>query len=259
MQESRRRRWLELCLLSVAGLLLAACAQGERAPGAAAAKAPRGDHPEPVDPNAERERDSPAPEADQRSSAQTAVTPKVDELPKGTLVLHVGDSFAGALGIPLGRRFKAAGLRSVLEYKTASYVPTWAYGKELTKFVSKYNPDLVLITLGANELDIPDPRQRVRAIERLVSTLGGRPCVWISPPRWKEDTGLLDLIRSHAAPCRFLDSDLLVEELPRAPDRIHPSSEGREIWAEAVFSWLVRARVGSAERPWSLRTEASRN
>ena len=170
-------------------------------------------------------------------------------------MLHVGDSFAAALGVPLAKRFKAAGLRNVVEFKTSSYIPTWAFGPELKKFVNNYNPDLVLITLGANEIEIPDPPQRVGAIKRIVATVGSRPCVWISPPLWKKDTGLMEVIRANAAPCHYLDSDALVPDLARGPDKIHPSTEGRERWADAVFSWLGKARDPAGTRPWALRAD----
>src|SRR5690349_18671856 len=54
--------------------------------------------------------------------------PPVD-LPKGTTILHIGDSFAGALGIDLDRELKAEGVRGILRYETATYIPTWAFGK----------------------------------------------------------------------------------------------------------------------------------
>jgi len=170
-------------------------------------------------------------------------------------VLHVGDSFAGALGVPLARRLKEHGLRSVLEYQTASYIPTWASGNELTEYVVKYSPDLVLITLGANEFDLTNPEQRAHSVQRLVERLEGRPCVWISPPRWKKDTGVLGVIEHNSAPCRFLDTDKIVHDLGRKSDKIHPNDEGREAWAEAVFEWLAREREGTAGRPWQLREE----
>lgn len=174
-------------------------------------------------------------------------------LPKGTLVLHVGDSFADSLGAPLGRRLVGAGLRNVLEFKTPSYIPVWASRPDLRSLIARHNPDLVLITLGGNEFEIPSPADRIPAVQRIVSAAGGRPCVWIAPPRWKQDTGILSVIREHAAPCRFLDSDSIVQDLPRARDGIHPTEAGREEWADAVFTWLSRARDPAGEAPWTLR------
>ncbi|HWA75089.1 MAG TPA: SGNH/GDSL hydrolase family protein [Polyangiaceae bacterium] len=262
MQEQRRRRWLELDLLSLSVVGLLACgpasparavADAHREPASDAAPAAAAP-PAPVAPAASPVAVAPAPTA--TAPVSIPATPEPEKaLPTGTLVLHVGDSFAAALGVPLAKRLKAAGLRNIVEFKTASYIPTWAFGPELKKFVTNYNPDLVLITLGANELEIPDPPQRVGAIKKIVATVGTKPCVWISPPLWKKDTGLLEVIRENVGPCRYLDSDSLVHDLPRGPDKIHPSTEGREMWAEAVFSWLGKARDPQGPRPWALRAD----
>jgi lysophospholipase L1-like esterase len=264
MQEQRRRRWLELHLLSLSVLGLAACGPAPAAHAAHDAPVAAGSSAAPVAPAPTGA--APAPSATSPSTTDGPPSPPAEAasvsaaapeqaLPKGTLVLHIGDSFAGALGVPLAKRFKAAGLRNVVEFKTSSYIPTWAFGPELKKYVSNYNPDLVLITLGANELEIPDPPQRVGAIKRLVATVAGRPCVWISPPLWKKDTGLLAVIRANVAPCHYLDSDALVHDLQRGPDKIHPSTEGREVWADAVFAWLGKELDPKGARPWALRAD----
>jgi len=168
-------------------------------------------------------------------------------------VLQVGDSFADALGIELGKLLKQAGLRTSLETKTPSYIGDWAFGPVLRKAIANYNPDLVLITLGANEVEIPVPTQRVGPVQRLVKSLGDLPCVWILPPLWKQDTGVMQVIKDNAKPCQVLDSSALVPSLPRGPDHIHPNGEGRSIWAGAVFEWLKQARDPQGPRPWSLR------
>src|SRR5262245_56491251 len=140
--------------------------------------------------------------------------------PKDTLILHVGDSFAGSLGVPLGKRFKAAGMRTVLEFQTASYVPTWASGKELPSYINKFSPSLVIITLGANEVELTNPEQRAGAVKRLVRKLGGRPCVWVIPPLWKPDTGIFKVIRENVAPCRVLESYELVHDITTQIDNL---------------------------------------
>jgi hypothetical protein len=190
------------------------------------------------------------------AGAEASVEGALPTLPKGTFVLQIGDSFADALGTELSKRFKAAGVRSALEYKNASYIPNWSFAGDIARFIAHYRPDLVLITLGANEIEIPKPEQRAHAIQHLVAELGGRPCVWIAPPLWKPDTGLMQVIRDHVSPCRYLDSSALVPDLPRARDKIHPSKEGSRIWADRVFTWLSNERAGSPERPWALKSEA---
>jgi hypothetical protein len=261
---------LEQYLLPVAAALFgAACSGAQSVPAApdvtvtgepAAVDVPEtapAERAEPSDANStERSVTAEAP-ATSATASTVALEPVSSELPKNTLVLHVGDSFAGSLGVPLGKRFKAAGLRTVLEFETSSYIPTWASGEELEKYVGRYMPDLVLVTLGANEFEIPNPEQRANAVRRLVKRLNGVPCVWISPPKWKEDSGVLAVVRDNCAPCRYLDSDTIVRDLPRRKDGIHPSDDAREIWADAVLAWLTRERAGTPEHPWELKAERS--
>ncbi len=174
-------------------------------------------------------------------------------------MLEIGDSFAGALGIDLDRLFKDAGVRGVLRYRTSTYIPTWASDKDLDGYLYRYRPDLVMITLGANELLIPDPSERIRTIHRLVARLGGRPCVWVGPPLWKGARGaLLDVIRSNCAPCAYLDSNVLVPDLPRTRDHIHPSMGARKTWARAVLDWLAAHRAVNGTRPWDWAPDAGR-
>jgi hypothetical protein len=272
MQESRRRGWLELELLPLICLALGAAFSGcapnttplNVAPSSGSTPPDDAATPGLAGTSAEKAAKNANTATGEGSASSTPAPAHADlapasgaELPAGTLVLHVGDSFAAALGIPLGKHLKASGLRVALEFKTSSYIPGWAAGPELRQYVGKYNPDLVLITLGANEIEIPEPPQRVGAIRRIVATVGRRPCVWISPPLWKKDTGLIEVLRENVAPCRFLDSDSIVHDLPRAHDKIHPSTEGREIWAEAVLAWLRAERDIHGEKPWSLRPERS--
>jgi lysophospholipase L1-like esterase len=179
-------------------------------------------------------------------------------LPAGTTVLHIGDSFAGALGISLNEELKRAGVKGVLKYKTASFIPNWAFQEKVPLMMLRYQPDLVLISLGANELELVDPHTRAPAIRRLIKALEGRPCVWIAPPLWAGETGLLDVIKDNLGPCRYMDSTALVPDLPRAKDRIHPSMDARPLWAKVVIDWLARERCLDCERPWALKGERPR-
>ena len=173
-------------------------------------------------------------------------------MPKDTTVLHIGDSFAAALGIELNKKLKSQGVRGVLKYETASFIPGWAWGKMLPVWLAQTNPDLVIITLGANEVAIKKPETRAGAIKKLVGKLGGRPCVWIGIPLWKEGNGLLEVIRENAKPCRYMDSNRLVPNMKRVKDGIHPTMKERERWAGIVVDWLARKRQPDAERVWEL-------
>lgn len=178
------------------------------------------------------------------------------ELPKGTKILHVGDSFAGALGLELNKALNAAGLKSRLEFETSTYIPTWAHSRKLPGLLSGFKPDLVLISLGANELENPEPEKRAGLIQKLVKSLGETPCVWIAPVLWDgAKSALLDVIRANVGHCVYLDSNQLVKKMPRAADRIHPSMAARPDWAAATVRWLAYHRRPTDQQPWAVTTE----
>jgi len=265
MQESRRRSRVELVLLPLSGLcaLVLGCGAWPGAseptsheaahdengaavvvdpPDAASSKRASGPSVRSIDKN----RHTPIATAD-------AAPAELPALPEGTTVLHVGDSFAGALGIPLNKRLKEAGVRGVLKYRTASYIVDWAHQPALDTYLSQYHPDLVLITLGANELEIEEPERRIPAIRKIVDKVGDRPCVWVGVPLWSEEhNGLMDIVRDNAAPCRFMDSAALFPDMPRAHDRIHPTMQAREDWAVRVLAWLARQRRPTESQVWQL-------
>lgn len=202
----------------------------------------------------------PAPAANHTDTGNPAAASPADELhslslPAGSKVLHVGDSFAGALGLPLGELLEAQGVHSVLKHTDASYLTDWAWDGNLQKYIWKYNPDLVIVTLGANELGIAQPEQRERTIKKIVSVVGERPCLWVAVPLWKgRQNGLMDVIQRNVAPCEFFDTNraLDVEAMPRISDGIHPTTSARMHWAGIVLDWLKRHRAPSDNQVWRL-------
>lgn len=170
---------------------------------------------------------------------------------RGTVVLHIGDSFVLAgLSQALKPKMVEHGVRYEAKSRQSSYTTTWA--RLAKRVITDNQPDLVIITLGANEIDNIDPKAHAPAVRRIVDAVGGRPCVWVSPPLWRKDTGIVDVIRTNAAPCRFFDSDALVgQPIARQADKIHPSREGGAVWGGALWTWLLGERTG--ESAWSLR------
>jgi hypothetical protein len=71
---------------------------------------------------------------------------------------------------------------------------------------------------------------------------------------WKKDSGILQVIHDHAAPCLFFDSDAVLGGLTaqeRQRDRIHPNERGGARWTEALWGWLLEHR--DPKRPaWGL-------
>ncbi len=192
----------------------------------------------------------------------SASAPAPPPIPPGTVVVHIGDSFALAgFAQALKPRLKALGVRYDVKAETSSFTTTWS-GK-IEAVISNTQPDLVIINLGANEVANVDPAAHAPAVRHIIAAIKGRPCVWVSPPSWRKDTGIQDVIRQNSAPCRYFDSDKLVPvPIPRQKDHIHPTEEGGAIWAEAFWTWLQqeRAPVDPAEVakgvkpvPWRLK------
>ena len=172
---------------------------------------------------------------------------------RGTWVLHIGDSFTDAgFQQNLAPRLRASGAAYVVDARTSTYTTTWAYDAQLDEKLSR-RPSLVIVTLGANEVDIPYPSVHAGAVERLARRIqaSGASCVWTTPPLWHGESGILQVIHDHCAPCVYFDSDavlgggLLPEERQR--DHIHPNSRGGARWADVFWGWLNDHR--DASRP----------
>jgi len=167
-------------------------------------------------------------------------------------VLHIGDSFVrSGLAQALEARLAPLGVRYAVHAQQSTNSLDWA--KRIGPLVQQYDPDLVIVTLGGNEIGSKHVAVQARAVERIVGAIGGRPCVWTTPPLWREEEGLFDAIRTHLKPCRYFETDLVVgRPIARRADGIHPTPEGGEAWGAALWGWLERERRG-ADASWALR------
>jgi hypothetical protein len=247
------RRFVPLVLPCALGCAAAPAATPTEPPAPLAVRSPEppvAPTPEPAAATAQPQAPAATPE---RAPDATPTGAEPAPIPPKTTVLHIGDSFVFAgFAQALKPRMQALGVRYTIRSEQSSYTVTWAARIEQALLDTK--PDLVIINLGANEVANVDPPAHAPAVRRIVKLVGDRPCVWVSPPMWRKDTGILDVIRENSAPCRFFDSDLLVTEpIPRQPDKIHPNAEGGEIWASAFWKWLHGERTGAGPSPWALR------
>ena len=185
------------------------------------------------------------------------VAPSAPPLPKGTVVLHVGDSFVHS-GLSQRLRERLAPLEVKYEVRAQHSTNSLDWAKRVPELVTSTQPDLVIITLGGNEIGSKHLDVQARAAKRIVAAIGARPCVWTTPPLWMAESGLFDTLAEAIAPCRFFETDQIVGRyLPRRDDRIHPTAEGGAMWADALFDYLMAERSGErwrlAEAPASER------
>ena len=184
-------------------------------------------------------------------SSSVAAAPPVDPLPPGTTVLHVGDSFVhSGLTQALKPKLDALGVRYEVRAEKSTNSLDWA--KRVPELVASIKPDLVIVTLGGNEIGSQHLDVQARAVKRIVDAIGDRPCIWTTPPLWREEEGVFDTIAASLGHCRFFETDRVVGRfIPRRPDKIHPTPEGGAMWADALYGWLMKERTG-APSPWSL-------
>ena len=201
------------------------------------------------------EASAPAPPKTPRATPSAEAKPvQPGPLPKGTKVLHVGDSMADALGKSLRRELKQLGVANRLKAKEATYIPEWAgYKHGFRGLLKSYKPDLVIITLGGNEVAMPDPSVRARPVRKMVKLIGDTPCLWIAAPLWPgaRHTGVLDVIRDNCAPCIYVDTNKLIGAMDRTRDKIHPTIRERKRWARYMIRWLRHNRDPKGSKPWS--------
>lgn len=151
-------------------------------------------------------------------------------------MLHVGDSMAPLVGNYLRPIFAKSGRGYWIESVVSSSTLEWAQKRLMQDAMFKYDPEVVLISLGSNELFDPRPERRGAAVKQIVTDTRGRPCLWIGPPLWKPDTGFIRVLRENLGHCRYFDSTKL--DLPRMEDGRHPSWSAGWRWADAVWKEL---------------------
>jgi lysophospholipase L1-like esterase len=155
----------------------------------------------------------------------------------GKKVLHVGDSMVGG-SFGLTKAFEAKlveeGASIVRHTKVSESLASFDKAPTLKDLIRTHDPDIIVITLGANDAIVPYPQAYARNVANITKRVGDRECWWIGPPSWKgADTGLVSVIRDNVGTCRFFDSTKL--ELERTTDGIHPNDRAAVKWADAFW------------------------
>ena len=159
--------------------------------------------------------------------------------PTPKIVLHLGDSMVGGYGgvtKALEAKFKGLGAQFVRDWQVSVSVATFDHEKKLQELLAKYHPDLVILTLGANDVFVPFPASlaaNVQSVARKASA--GRTCYWMTPPVWKKDTGIVEVIKKNAAPCKVFDASNM--KIARGGDGIHPTDAGGATWADGFWAY----------------------
>jgi lysophospholipase L1-like esterase len=124
---------------------------------------------------------------------------------------------------------------------SSSTTLSWAEGDQLKQLITEHDPELVLISLGSNELFfVDDLTERAKAITAIVSEVAPRACLWVGPPAWAKDRGFLDVLKRNRGKCRYFDSTAL--PMQRQEDGRHPTWGASHRWAGEVWKRLGGSR-----------------
>lgn len=153
------------------------------------------------------------------------------------VILLFGDSMLEGLGQRLGAYADENGhqLYTVIWYSSTS--KHWGSTDRLKGYINKLRPTFIFVCLGANELSVRNIcTERDEFVKNIIADIGDIPYLWIGPPNWKEDTGINDLIKTHAAPGSFFLSKGM--EFERAADGAHPTYPSAHQWLDSVVRWM---------------------
>lgn len=154
---------------------------------------------------------------------------------RGKKVLHVGDSMVGGnwgLTRALEAKLEPEGAKVVRHTKVSETLASMDKDPTLKDLLQKHEPDIVIITLGTNDTDVPHPEVYAKHVANIAKRVAPRECWWMGPPK---DAPVNKVIKENSAPCKFFDSSKLV--LDRTKDGIHPSDKGGGQWASEF--WLA--------------------
>lgn len=173
-------------------------------------------------------------------SAATSFDPRIAIEPDtaSKTILFIGDSMLEGLGPRMASYAKKNGhkLYNVIWYSSTSEI--WGRCDTLKHFIKTFNPDYILVSLGANELFVKDiKKKRKKYVEHILSQIGNIPYVWIGPPNWKPDTGINELVESTVDDGSFFLSDGM--HFDRAKDGAHPTRTSAALWMDSIASWIT--------------------
>lgn len=162
---------------------------------------------------------------------------------KAERVLHFGDSMVPLVGNYLRPFVEKQGGKYEMMSTSSSSTLSWAEGDALAQAIAKNDPDLVLISLGSNELFfVDDLDQRGAAVRTIVDQVKGRPCLWVGPPSWAKAEAFLDVLKKNLGACQYFDSSK--SKMERQEDGRHPTWGASYAWAMKVW-----ARLGGEQPP----------
>lgn len=177
-------------------------------------------------------------EDDTTAEAAPAAEPDSTTIKK---VLFIGDSMTGWMAERLNAYGEINGFEVATIVWDGSTISKWASSPTLSKVLSSQAPDAVIVSLGMNEMFEPRPEARFKQpVEKLVSTFGDLPFLWIGPPSWpghSEGEAFNSWMEKELGERKYFRSfDLDLSR--QSKSNPHPSRAGIEQWVDLIAEWI---------------------
>lgn len=160
----------------------------------------------------------------------------------GMRVFLLGDSLAVGLSRPLSALARDHKIAFESMAISGTRIDQWANNQTLFAAINKFKPDLILISLGTNDeyMKLDAKARQEPHIKKLLATLrASAPVAWIGPPKLPKSgtNGAIPLILDNVPSSHYYPSQKL--DIPRAPDKLHPTTGGYAGWAAKVWGWIT--------------------
>lgn len=129
--------------------------------------------------------------------------------------------------------------------KVGTRVDNWADSQLLVESILEFEPTHVFVSLGTNDAyTVRHPSEVADDAKELVELIeeADAHVIWIGAPNLPVisnghaiDEAILVAIKD-AVPNYFDSTNL---DIPRSPDRLHPTAAGYAGWAGALWNWLT--------------------
>ena len=176
-------------------------------------------------------------------------------------VLLLGDSQCGGLIYPVYGYCSLNGhelLASVAWY--SSTTRHWAKSDTLDYFLQKYQPTLVIMGVGLNEVfagDVESRKKHISAINVKIEAAGAK-AFWLGPAAWAKDRGIIRAMKEVNDPL-FFDATTL--SLKRSSDGRHPTLDAYKFWFSHAAAYMTEKGVidFSATGPYKQPGKSTKN
>ena len=172
---------------------------------------------------------------------------------EGKVVLHVGDSqVEGFYGAFLGTHILFNGATAHHRHgEGGKGVGWWLERNRLARDIVRYQPDIVLVTLGGNDSSRarhPEYRETVERFYRIAGLTGAK-VIWVSPPTAIGRASRLQRFRNQVCSVildvvgeqHFVDSREITADIEHANDGVHFTVDGGREWARRIFPVLEQS------------------